>query len=162
MNVICTLPWPPSANHAWRSFGGRVLVSEQYRSYKKAVGEAVLVNRVKRHWTLDRLAVGVRLFPPNRVSIDIDNRMKTAIDSLVGAGVIADDKYIDILLVQRAEIVAGGVILVRIEELSSLPNDFTVDSWFKVDSVDIHHLMPKIPGLVAGHRGSIAVVDDHV
>jgi Holliday junction resolvase RusA-like endonuclease len=117
------LPWPPSVNHAWRptAAGGKIL-SEDYVRFKKAVGDRVLEKRIKRFWTKDRLAVALTLKPPNMRDYDIDNRAKCCIDAIAAAGVIENDKYIDLLLIVRGKLDAPhGSVMVRIEEMS-LPN----------------------------------------
>jgi len=126
-SIAFTLPWPPSVNHAWRptASGGKIL-SEEYLTYKKRVGEGVLVQRVKRYWTKDRLAMSMKLNPPNHRDYDIDNRAKCCIDAIAAAGVIEDDKYIDMLLIVRGKWDPPyGSVLVRIEEMS-LPNFSTL------------------------------------
>lgn len=122
-SVTCELPWPPSANHAWRSVKrGVVLRSEPYRAYIKAVGDAVLEQRVRRHWTTDRLLIGLVFHAPNARTFDIDNRVKTLLDSLTYAGVIVDDRYIDVIILLRGEVhEPHGNVLVHLEELSKLP-----------------------------------------
>lgn len=145
MNVVCWLPFPPSMNHAWRMVDGKMLLSKGYRAYKKAVGDAVLEHRIKRHWSKDRLAVGLRLHPPNKVDYDIDNKVKTVLDALAGAGVIENDRLIDTLIVQRSFETANGAVLVRIEEVSTLPGDLSVLNWFSwIDRMSAGaHVLPK-------------------
>lgn len=121
-SVICELPWPPSANAAWRAVGGTVHRSEQYRDFQKGVNDAVLEQRVRRHWTQDRLAVAIQCRPPNGRDYDIDNRVKTVLDAIAKAGVILNDKFVDVILVARGPVKPpSGSVLVRIEEMS-LPN----------------------------------------
>jgi crossover junction endodeoxyribonuclease RusA len=120
-SVSCELPWPPSANHAWRSVAGKVHRSEDYRLYKKAVGDAVLEQCVRRfQWTTERLAFGLICHPPNPRTFDIDNRVKTVLDSLAAAGVIANDKYVDLIVIARGDVHAPhGAVLIHIEECSA-------------------------------------------
>lgn len=120
-SVSCELPWPPSANHAWRSVAGKVHRSEEYRLYKKAFGGAVLEQCVKRfQWSDQRLAIGLVCHPPNPHTFDIDNRVKPVLDCLTGAGVIPDDKFVDLIVVVRGDVHAPhGTILVHIEECSA-------------------------------------------
>jgi len=114
------LPWPPSVNHAWRptAAGGKIL-SEDYARFKKAVGDRVLEKRIKRFWTKDRLAIALKLNPPNNRDYDIDNRAKCCIDAIAAAGVIENDKFIDLLLIVRGKWdPPQGCVMVRIEEMS--------------------------------------------
>lgn len=118
-SITFVLPWPPSANHALRAVGGRVIRSEGYREYRKAVGDRVLEHRIKRFWTKDRLAVAFKLNPPNDRDYDIDNRAKCCLDAIAAAGVIENDKFIDLLMIARGKIDAPcGSVMVRIEEMS--------------------------------------------
>ena len=125
-SVTCELPWPPSANHAWRAVDGKVHRSEPYRDYKKAVGDSVLEQRVRRHWTTDRLAIGLVFYPPNARTFDIDNRVKTVLDCLMHAGVILDDRFVDVIVLARGSVDAPhGAVLAHIQELSTLDVQFS-------------------------------------
>jgi len=59
----------------------------------------------------------VTLHPRDKRKQDIDNRIKALWDALADAGVFDNDEQIDILLVQRGEIVKGGACRVEIEVL---------------------------------------------
>jgi crossover junction endodeoxyribonuclease RusA len=47
----------------------------------------------------------------------LDNNLKSLIDAICQAGVFDDDEQIDVLMVQRGEIVKGGRAIVMIETL---------------------------------------------
>lgn len=134
MALVCTLPWPPSANHAWRpTRGGGKILSDKYKMFKQAVGDCVLEQRIRRHWHTDQsLILAVACRPPNRVSFDIDNRLKTLIDSLSANGVIGNDRYVDMIVVRRASLdPPHGSVVVRIEELSAIPITLgNFEEWF--------------------------------
>jgi len=121
--LLLTLPFPPSVNAYWRSIrsgklAGRVLVSERGRAYQAAVGRAVALARVGKPLTC-RLAVDVRLCPPDRRQRDIDNPLKALFDSLQKAAVFVNDSQIDQLMVLRCEPTKGGRVDVRIAEISA-------------------------------------------
>ena len=66
-----------------------------------------------------RLLVALTLHAPTRRSIDIDNRIKAALDALTHAQVWADDSLIDRLTVVRGEVTPGGRVDVVITPLTN-------------------------------------------
>ena len=64
-----------------------------------------------------RLQMTVTLHPRDKRKQDIDNRIKALWDALADAGVFDNDEQIDVLLVQRGEIIKGGACRVIIEVL---------------------------------------------
>lgn len=119
--IECQLPWPPTVNHAWRpTAGGGKILSAEYKAFKKAVGDAVLEHRVKRFALKNALAVAMELRPPSTREFDIDNRVKCCLDALAGAGVIENDKFVDLLFISRGSpLTPRGAVWIRIEEMSS-------------------------------------------
>lgn len=115
--VSLTLPWPPSANRYWRHIAirgkPRTLISAEGRAYRKAVADAVLIQRGNKHLQ-GRLAVTIIAQPPDRRRRDIDNINKALLDALTHAGVYEDDGNIDFLASARASPVKGGRILIHI------------------------------------------------
>lgn len=105
------LPWPPTVNTYYRSVGRKVLISEKGRAYRQAVLAKVGLVRPRP----GRLAVTIRLYPPDRRRRDIDNCAKAILDALQAAGVYEDDCQIDRLTIDRAERVNGGQVVVTVK-----------------------------------------------
>ena len=115
--ITITLPWPPSVNGYWRTVNGRTMISKRGRLFKKAVLKSVLAHQAKRHLA-GRLEVHIALHPPDRRRRDVDNSGKSVLDALQNAGVYLDDSQVDRLVIERCEIIKGGVAIVTIHELA--------------------------------------------
>lgn len=110
------LPWPPSVNSYWRTVNGRTMISKKGRIYKQASARAVLACQANR-FLAGRLRVRLTAYPPDRRRRDIDNLAKSVLDSMQSAGVYLDDSQIDELVITRAEVEKGGVIVAEIETI---------------------------------------------
>jgi len=110
-----TLPWPPSVNHYWRMWRGRMLISRKGRTYREQVVAIIRAAGVTAQ--SGRLAVHVELYPPDRRKRDVDNTFKAIGDSLQNGGAFHDDSQIVWLLLEKAEVVASGKVIVRIAEI---------------------------------------------
>jgi crossover junction endodeoxyribonuclease RusA len=64
-----------------------------------------------------RLAVTIKLYPPDRRVRDIDNVVKSTLDALCQAEVFTDDGQIDALFVTREELVKWGAAEIFIQVL---------------------------------------------
>jgi crossover junction endodeoxyribonuclease RusA len=117
-----TLPWPPSVNHYWRMWRGRMLISRQGRAYREQVGAILRAAGVTPQ--PGRLAVHVELYPPDKRKRDVDNSLKAIGDSLQHGGAFHDDSQIVWLLIEKAEVVPGGTVIVRIAERTGKPLPF--------------------------------------
>ena len=111
------LPWPPSVNRLWRHVmigkSVRTIVSKEGRDYKTAVKSYCLAQ--KAPVGIDyKVAVLIKLQPPDGRRRDIDNSCKALLDSLTASGVWVDDSLIDDLHVYRADVVPGGKATVEI------------------------------------------------
>lgn len=115
MDSRFTLPWPPSVNHYWRSWQGRVLVSKAGREYRELVA---LLAGVRRP-LLGRLSVYVQANPPDHRRRDLDNIAKALLDALQHAGLYEDDSQIDVFYIERGETVAGGSVIVVVSEITT-------------------------------------------
>jgi len=124
MGLQIGLPWPPTVNTYWRSIvvkgRPRVLISKEGRAYREKV-KNLLAGEIKDDGYFDgeRLKVHIAAMPPDRRSRDLDNILKSLLDSMQHAGVFRDDSQIDYLAVERHSVALlrkGGVI-VTVEEI---------------------------------------------
>lgn len=113
--ITLTLPWPPSVNRYWRTFQGRMIISAEGRTYRKAVADQVLIQRGAKHYE-GKLKVVIEAWRPDKRRRDLDNLLKAVLDSLTHAGVWADDGLIIDLRIYWAEDI-GGMLKVKVSEV---------------------------------------------
>ena len=122
--LTLTLPWPPSTNTYWRHptkgrLAGRHLISEQGRAYREAVAIQVLAQNGRQ--LLDcPLAIDIEVFMPDRRRRDLDNLLKSLLDSMTHAGVWADDSQIHDLRIRRGPHL-GGMVKVAVQPTGAKP-----------------------------------------
>ena len=106
-NNTLILPWPPSVNHYWLARGKMRFLSAAAKKFRYDVAALChmfsLVNHSKYPF-LGRLNVHIDVFPPDRRIRDIDNLLKSTLDSLTHARVYLDDSQIDKLTIVRRDI----------------------------------------------------------
>lgn len=110
-----TLPWPPSVNTYWRTFQGRMIISEKGRQYRKDVADQVLIQRAAKNY-VGKLQVEIEAFRPDKRRRDLDNLLKAVLDGCTHAGVWEDDSNIVDLRIYWAETI-GGMLKVRVNTL---------------------------------------------
>lgn len=120
--MTLTLPWPPSVNHYWRTWRGRMLISRKGRAYREQVGAILQAAGVRTQ--SGSLAVHVELYPPDKRKRDVDNTFKAIGDSLQHGGAFQDDSQIVWLLLEKAEVVPDGKVVVRIADRTCKPLPF--------------------------------------
>lgn len=100
--VKLILPWPPSVNTYWRRNGSRYFVSSKGIKYRDDVISLARSVKLESQFSKnDRLTVSIEAYPPDKRRRDLDNILKSLLDSLQHAGVYADDSQIDQLTIQR-------------------------------------------------------------
>lgn len=114
-----TLPWPPSVNHYWRNFRGRMVIGARGRAYRRDAIAAIREQRIPADGVGGPLSVRIHAFPPDRRRRDLDNLQKALLDAVVAAGVIEDDSNIDELTVTRGAVRRAGLVWVRIVPFTS-------------------------------------------
>ena len=113
--ITLTMPWPPSVNKYWRTFQGRMIISAEGRSDRKAVADQVLIQRGAKHYT-GKLCVVIEAFRPDNRRRDLDNLLKAVLDGCTHAGVWEDDSNIVDLRIYWADTV-GGMLKVKVSEV---------------------------------------------
>lgn len=120
MELILSLPWPPTANKIWRTTRSTVYSSEKYKQFATL---SFLTVKQQLPRTFVRFAGSVRvaidLYPPTRKSYDIDNRIKPTLDALTKSAVWDDDDQVVELIVRKRSVVKNGKAEVRIEEVNN-------------------------------------------
>lgn len=117
MSGHVTLPYPPSINHYWRHFRGRVVTSQEGRAYREDVCALLAGGGVRKPPSGGRIALCMDAFPPDRRRRDLDNIQKPLLDAMQHAGVYEDDSQIDLLVTRRRECVKGGKLDVHLDLL---------------------------------------------
>lgn len=112
--IEITLPFPPSTNHVWRWYRGRVVLSAEGRRFREQVWWLLRAARVR---TLKGPVVfQVDVHPPNRRQFDLDNRIKSLLDACQHGGAFDNDNQVVRIIAQKCNPVRGGKAVVRIEE----------------------------------------------
>jgi len=113
--ISLTLPFPPTVNTYYRSIPrGKIcqpIISKKGREYKDKVKAFVGTSNL----TQKRLQVAIKLYAPDKRKRDIDNYLKSLLDSLTGC-VWEDDSQIDDLCISRNEVVTNGLVKVEVIE----------------------------------------------
>lgn len=106
-NNTLILPWPPSVNHYWLARGKMRFLSAAAKKFRYDVAQLSHMFGLVNHTNyplLGRLNVQINVFPPDKRVRDIDNLLKSTLDSLTHAGVYLDDSQIDKITIIRKEI----------------------------------------------------------
>ena len=113
------LPWPPTVNTYWRRVGSRTLISKKGRADRKHIDTIGLTHRWRQTGFGDaRLAIRILACAPDRRARDLDNLLKSLLDSLSHAGLFDDDAQIDDLRIIRGPISPGqGYLEIEIETI---------------------------------------------
>ena len=114
--IVLELPFPPSVNTYYRRGAHSTYMSKAGREYKQAVANYISSGDFPNMGN-KRLSVSMIVWPRDRRVFDLDNRLKSVLDSLQML-IYDDDSQIDELCIYRgSHIVPGGSIKVMIEEI---------------------------------------------
>lgn len=134
-DLTFSVSFPPSVNHYWRhavlplkrktaegkqAFRVQALISQAGRKYKQAVCREVMAQKAQYRLSA-RVRMFVALYPPDRRRRDVDNYAKALLDSLVEAGVLADDSQVADLRLMWCAPTPGGKAVVAIRPMPEAP-----------------------------------------
>lgn len=123
------LPWPPSANHYYRSTSRGVLISRAGRQYVQTVARSM-----RRGKTLTQAIIMViDAHPPDGRRRDLDNLMKPLIDTLQKIGVYRDDNQLSEITITRRERRTPGVCRVSLYDAGQPGHTTTQESTYEDD-----------------------------
>lgn len=109
-SMVVTLPWPPSVNHYWRRCGDRFYIAKKGIYYRVEVEK--LTNQYKYFFDPDdSISMHIEAYPPDKRRRDLDNVLKSLLDSLQHAEVYNDDSQIDDLHITRCKPNDGKIIV---------------------------------------------------
>ena len=115
--IVLELPFPPSVNTYYRRGAHATYMSKAGREYKQAVAEYIACGDFPKLGD-KRLSISMVIWPRDRRVFDLDNRLKSVLDSIQDAGLFHSDSQVDELSIYRgSHIVPGGSIKVMIEEI---------------------------------------------
>lgn len=92
---------PPTVNHIYRTYRNRRYKTAKAQAYQEGVTQ-----RLRSEWNckppcIDTIEVRITFITNDKRKWDIDNRVKALQDCLSMAGIIKDDKQVNILHVER-------------------------------------------------------------
>jgi len=88
---------PFSINSAWR--GGRRFRTNEYNAFIEEIGW--LTKGHPKFTGKKMLTLEIKIFLNSIVKSDVDNFIKTLVDSLVKNGIIEDDRYIKKIVIEK-------------------------------------------------------------
>lgn len=116
--ITATLPYPPTTNSAYAVQRGRLVKTSEARAYAQDVTERLFEQstwrKFKRSLTgRERFSVVIVVYPPDGLRRDIANVEKLVTDAIFKF-IGADDTRIDRLLLERADRVTKGQLVVTV------------------------------------------------
>lgn len=93
--MVIELPYPPSANRYWRMAKGHMIVSDEAKGYKQAIG---LICNVAALEPVDgAVSVSIEIRRPAKRR-DLDNHAKVLLDSLEGHAYRNDGQIVELYM----------------------------------------------------------------
>lgn len=119
-SVSLVLPFPPSVNACWRNINGKTLISAKGRAFRANAMAAIYEQLRKRPKAItEHVSVIVKMYPPSKRRMDIDNYLKAPFDALTHAGIWSDDAQVKHADITWCEVVKGGRFEIEIRSINT-------------------------------------------
>ncbi|EJD6367364.1 RusA family crossover junction endodeoxyribonuclease [Providencia rettgeri] len=119
-SITLILPFPPSVNACWRNINGKTLISAKGRAFRANAAAAIYEQLRKRPKAItEHVSVIVKMYPPSKRRMDIDNYLKAPFDALTHAGVWNDDDQVKHADITWCEVVKDGRFEIEIRPFNA-------------------------------------------
>ena len=118
--ISLILPFPPSVNACWRNINGKTLISAKGRAFRANAAAAIYEQLRRRPKAItEHVSVIVKMYPPSKRRMDIDNYLKAPFDALTHAGIWSDDVQVRRAVIEWHEVVKGGRFEIEIRPINA-------------------------------------------
>lgn len=103
------LPLPTSVNAIWRRSKFATYLSPSYKNWMQRADEQLQLQRAGKDWPCIEGPFNVAVMMPvqKQYVIDLDNRIKASLDWAQKAGLVANDKFANLLAVEWGPVPQG-------------------------------------------------------
>lgn len=112
------LQWPPSVNQMYRTVRNRIYKTAKAKKYQEDVATICISVGVNRMYE-GSIKVSIEAYPPDRRRRDVDNILKSLLDSIQAGGVYKDDSQIIELFIRKNPSDGVGRVMICIDEIGS-------------------------------------------
>jgi crossover junction endodeoxyribonuclease RusA len=121
------LPFPPSINSYYTKTRNGVYLSKTGRCFQSS-GILSIREQLGDHPQIDfPIHLSIILYPPTKISRDLDNYIKPVQDCIQNSGLLYNDCLVNQLEVFRGEITPKGSVFVRIREAAPVLHNTAED-----------------------------------
>ncbi|EMA4783688.1 RusA family crossover junction endodeoxyribonuclease [Providencia rettgeri] len=119
-SLSLVLPFPPSVNACWQNINGKTLISAKGRAFRANAAAAIYEQLRKRPKAItEHVPVIVKMYPPSKRRMDIDNYLKAPFDALTHAGVWNDDDQVKHADITWCEVIKDGRFEIEIRPFNA-------------------------------------------
>jgi crossover junction endodeoxyribonuclease RusA len=110
-----SLPFPPSLNTYRYCHRNRLFTAKKGRDYHEKVIELILEMGLNKERIMQPIVISLVMYPPTKRKFDVSNFLKAYEDSLVKAGFLEDDHWIEYGSIKKGHVIKKGKLLVKVD-----------------------------------------------